>query len=137
MQTFLPIADFAESAKILDQKRLGKQRSEARQILKVLNSGEKEGGWRAHPAVKMWKGFELALIQYSNVIIAEWVLRGFRNDMLLIPTGIPPRSIKMPPWFGYEPFHASHRSNLLRKNPGYYAQFCWPEKSDLPYYWPV
>lgn len=133
MQTFLPVADFAESAKLLDQKRLGKQRSEARQILKALRVG---GGWRTHTAVRMWEGYELALIQYGNIIIAEWVLRGLRNDMELMPTGIPPRMIKMPPWLGHEPFHASHRSNLLRKNPEHYSRFGWLEGPDLPYYWP-
>lgn len=33
--------------------------------------------------------------------------------------------------------HASHRSNLLRKEPEYYTQFGWTEPPDLPYVWPV
>jgi hypothetical protein len=36
MQTFLPLPDFIESAKVLDYKRLGKQRVEAWQILKAI-----------------------------------------------------------------------------------------------------
>ena len=36
MQTFLPYPDFAESAKVLDNKRLGKQRVECLQIMKAL-----------------------------------------------------------------------------------------------------
>jgi len=32
MQTFLPYADFKESAQCLDYRRLGKQRVEAKQI---------------------------------------------------------------------------------------------------------
>lgn len=35
MQTFLPYPDFALSAKVLDNKRLGKQRLEAKQILEI------------------------------------------------------------------------------------------------------
>lgn len=35
MQTFLPYPDFAESAKVLDNGRLGKQRLEAKQILQI------------------------------------------------------------------------------------------------------
>jgi len=35
MQTFLPFPDFAESAKCLDNRRLGKQRVEAKQILRI------------------------------------------------------------------------------------------------------
>ena len=33
MQTFLPFADFAETAAVLDHRRLGKQRIEVLQIL--------------------------------------------------------------------------------------------------------
>lgn len=36
MQTFLPYADYAQSAAALDQKRLGKQRVETLQIMQVL-----------------------------------------------------------------------------------------------------
>ena len=35
MQTFLPYSSFTESAKILDWRRLGKQRVEGMQIIKV------------------------------------------------------------------------------------------------------
>src|SRR4051812_11825960 len=37
MQTFLPYADFAETARVLDPKRLGNQRTEALGILRVCN----------------------------------------------------------------------------------------------------
>jgi len=36
MQTFVPFADLAESARVLDQKRLGKQRVETHQVLQAL-----------------------------------------------------------------------------------------------------
>jgi len=41
-----------------------------------------------------------------------------------------------PAWLGTDTFHASHRSNLLRKDPDYYGQWGWTEPSDLPYIWP-
>src|SRR3546814_11842397 len=41
----------------------------------------------------------------------------------------------MPPWLGNAAFHASHRSNLLRKDPGFYGRYGWPEPPDLPYVW--
>jgi hypothetical protein len=41
-----------------------------------------------------------------------------------------------PPWLGLEIYHASHRSNLLRKDPVWYGKFGWIESPDLPYYWP-
>ena len=56
MQTFLPYPDFQKTAQCLDNKRLGKQRVEARQIISTLEG--KSNGWRNHPAVKMWKGYE-------------------------------------------------------------------------------
>jgi len=54
MQTFLPQISFKESAECLDNRRLGKQRVEAMQIMKALLLPEY--GWKNHPAVKMWKG---------------------------------------------------------------------------------
>jgi hypothetical protein len=130
MQTFLPYPDFYESARVLDYRRLGKQRVEARQILKALNVG---GGWLNHPAVKMWRGYENALVQYGNVMIQEWIRRGYKNTMSMIAI----ESYEMPPWMGNKDFHASHRSNLLRKDVSWYGRLKWTESDNLPYVWPV
>lgn len=131
MQTFLPYPDFMKSARCLDFRRLGKQRVECIQILNALRYG---GGWATHPAVKMWKGHEDALTLYMGVVIDEWIERGYVNSMEL---PIIASDIEMPLWFGDERFHASHRSNLLRKNPTYYGRFGWSEPDDLPYVWPI
>ena len=130
MQTFLPYPEFGKTAKVLDYRRLGKQRVEARQILGAIS---KVGGWSSHPAVRMWRGYEAALIFYSNVMIQEWVLRGNRNTMEILEHGI----VKLPSWVGDSAFHASHRSNLLRKDPSWYGKFGWSESPDIPYVWPV
>lgn len=134
MQTFLPYPDFVKSAATLDSRRLGKQRVEALQILRVLR-GESLG-WRNHPAVLMWHGYEDALGLYLNAMITEWERRGYANTMgrYPMPEG---EEIEMPAWLGDVALHASHRSNLLRKNPAYYGPFGWSEPPDLPYYWPV
>ena len=126
MNTFLPYLSFARSAKCLDRRRLGKQRLEARQILATLRRG---GGWRHHPAVRMWRGYEAALARYMNACIREWIRRGYRNTMRLARTGGKPR---MPPWLGDQAFHSAMRSNLLRKDP-YYSRFGWSEPPTLPY----
>jgi hypothetical protein len=42
-----------------------------------------------------------------------------------------------PPWLGDEGVHASHRSNLLRKDREFYSKYGWAESDDLPYVWPV
>jgi hypothetical protein len=54
MQTFLPVADFEESARLLDSPRLGKQRVETLQVLRALELPDY--GWASHPVVRMWRG---------------------------------------------------------------------------------
>lgn len=134
MQTFLPYPNFKTSAMVLDRSRLGKQRVETLQILNAL-MGLSEG-WRNHPATKMWAGYEGALWLYGQTMIGEWVDRGYQNNMVL-PGNFTTNDIEFPPWLGKPEFHASHRSNLLRKDPLWYGQFGWTETPDLAYVWPL
>lgn len=129
MQTFLPVPSLGLSVELLDTKRLGKQRVEAYQILRVLQGVTT--GWRNHPAVLMWKGYESALTHYMNLCIAEWIRRRRNNTMKILYT---PAKFLLPPWFGDDRLHASHRSNLKRKDPVHYSRFSEP--TDLPYFWP-
>lgn len=131
MQTFLPYPDFYASAQVLDRQRLGKQRVECLQLINTLLSG---GGWRNHPAARMWSGYEDALCRYMQEVIDEWVHRGYKNNMI-VPKHAADSAL--PPWFGDAAFHASHRSNLLRKDPIWYGQFGWSERPDLEYVWPT
>lgn len=133
MQTFLPYKDFKKTARCLDYKRLGKQRVEAMQILNVLEG--KSEGWKNHPAIKMWKGYEEALKLYMNTIIAEWLERGYNNTMLKAKIDL--SCLIFPPWIGKYKLHRSHKSNLLRKDYDYYKKFNWNVKDNLPYYWPT
>ena len=77
MQTFLPVPDFEASAAFLDKKRLWSQVREARQILNTLIGESK--GWRNHPAVKMWDGYEPALMEYYNAMLKEAKMRGIKT----------------------------------------------------------
>ena len=131
MQTFLPYADFDKSVQCLDFRRLGKQRVEAKQIIITLTEGSR---WFNHPAVLMWNGYIDALKLYMNKCIREWIHRGYKNTMTLADVST---QIQMPPWFGNNDFHASHRSNLLRKDIQWYSQFGWTEPTGLAYVWPV
>ncbi|WP_234470062.1 MSMEG_6728 family protein, partial [Streptomyces sp. MBT70] len=70
MQTFLPDSDFRRSALLLDRRRLGKQRVEALQVLRGLTVPGY--GWRRHPAVRMWSGYEEALVRYGLEICRVW-----------------------------------------------------------------
>ena len=130
MQTFLPYSDFKKSAQVLDYRRLGKQRVEALQIYKALTV--ENYGWSNHPIVKMWQGYENALLEYKNIMIQEWIDRGFNNTMGM-ETNIEPRIY--PPWLGNEELHASHRSNLLKKDYDYYSRFNWEEETGREYIW--
>ena len=128
MQTFLPYESFTKSAQVLDYRRLGKQRVEAKQILQAI---ENQTGWKNHPIVKMWTPYVPALKQYTNIIITEWIGRGYNNNMEFYDID----NVEYPDWLGDERFHASHRANLLRKDFDYYSQFKWRENSESPYVW--
>ena len=130
MQTFLPYADFKDSARCLDNKRLGKQRVEALQILKGIYIPDY--GWRHHPCVKMWKDYPHALQIYMNACIDEWVDRGFKNTMAKAKID---SFTELPPWIGNKLLHDTHKSNLLRKDINFYVQYNWSVPMDLQYYW--
>lgn len=145
MQTFLPYPSFEDSAKALDDKRLRNQRNEAKVILSTLlglyppTSRGYAGGWPNHPATKMWIGHEEALCRYGIAICAEALYRGWVNgDLTIFFESYLAKLPKTgdPVWVGCEKFHASHRSNLLRKDPTYQQK--WPhEPNNLPYVWPT
>ena len=137
MQTFLPYRDFTLSAQSLDYRRLGKQRVEALQIFNALSgiptkTGRSYRGWLNHPAVTMWRGYEEALLLYKNKMIEEWILRGYNNTMEMVGVS---ENVEMPHWLGKEKLHASHRSNLLRKDFKFYSRYGWNEPDNLEYYW--
>ena len=134
MQTFLPYSDFESSARVLDRQRLGKQRVEVLQILNALN-GESRG-WTSHPATRMWRGYVPALVSYGLAICAEWRARGYIDNCAGRIAAFADSGPTPPPWLGDPAFHASHRSNLLRKEPEHYRHFGWTDGPDLPYIWP-
>ena len=137
MQTFLPFESFTTSMMHIDNKRLGNQ--VYREGLTLLG-----GGWKNHPASKMWRGYECSLAHYCLRGAMEMVSRNYWKDEVCTrwityfqdkigefeDTGDPP-------WLGDERLHASHRANLLRKDPVHYGQFGWSENPDMEYYWPV
>lgn len=135
MQTFLPYPDFARSAQVLDRQRLGKQRVEVLQLLHAMHDG---GGWASHPATQMWRYYPSALVAYGLAVCDEWTARGYRDTCRakIVEYESPGDGCVLPYWVGNPAFHASHRSNLLRKLPAHYSQFGWTEPDDLPYVWP-
>lgn len=149
MQTFLPHADFEQSAGVLDHKRLGKQRVEVIQILRALT---RPGyGWAHHPAVLMWRGYEEALGRYGLSCAEAWLELGF-DDTCAATIAADLRTIgvdlvrtqdelarvgALPGWLGDEELHRSYRAALLRKDPGWYGPRFPGTSEDLPFRWPV
>ena len=139
MQTFLThyhddiqIA-FRRTASELDWQRLGKQRVEAYQILRAIMGFTK--GWVNHPCTLMWRDHYVLLELYHDVMIDEWVQRGYRNTMSK-KYGSWKQWPAKPEWFLPE-LVRSHQSNLIRKKPEHYKKL-WPDvPDDLPYIWPV
>lgn len=155
MQTFLPYKDFAMSAEALDSKRLNKQILEGYQILKVLSNKDPHAGWRNHPAVKMWRGYEHLLLDYVMSMVKEADKRGIKTDknvsnlMDLINTYGIDWGFDIPEWYENDVkmkrLTTTHKANLYKKDPQYYFEFypavaksnpCCPDRKEpCKYYW--
>jgi hypothetical protein len=142
VQTFLPYPSFTASAAALDPVRLGKQRVETLQLLRA--NTVPDYGWRHHPAAKMWAGHLPALVAYGLAMTDAWIalgradtvrsqLREFAPDV----DGVAQEALDLPRWIGDEAFHLAHRSNLVRKDPGFYRPRFGDVPDDLPYIWPT
>jgi hypothetical protein len=153
MQTFLPSANYIFAAQYLDNKRLNKQILEGYQILKVLSTNGK--AWRNHPAVLMWEGSEYHLYDYVQTMIKEAKYRGIKTDKneenieVLFKTMKNKWGSKTPEWYlnkdTLSRIVATHKANLYRKDPIYYAEHAKSvnSKYNTPccekclYYWPT
>jgi hypothetical protein len=147
IQTFLPKPDFAETAQVLDRQRLNKQALEAWQIMLTNLKLDPEGnhrepkGWYNHPAALMWRGHEMALLEYIRAMVSEWILRGYKSTILdkaeaTMVTAIDRGLVvypcaDMPAWYKVprtrNAITKSHRIALLSKNYEWYSQFGWRE----------
>jgi len=149
VQTFLPYPDFERSARVLDQRRLGKQRVECLQVVRGLTVPGY--GWRHHPAVKMWRGHLEALGRYTLTCCEVWV-EGGRADTCAatVVTDLGSAGVAtvrtqdelaaagaLPYWLGDPDFHRAHQSSLVRKDPDFYGPLFPDVPPDLDYVWPA
>jgi hypothetical protein len=148
VQTFVPYPDFAESAAVLDNKRLNKQLLEGRQVYHILTENRTHGAWVNHPAVKMWRNYDNALYAYLGAVKHECDMRGISTqknweaiNQMYHWNWDRGYNVVMPPWWGDERVHQSHRNNLYRKDPEYYAQFAHDQFLSCcdrcNYFWPT
>lgn len=138
MITFLPTSDFTESAAMLDSKRLGNQRVEARMILRWLRNPREYPRQQNAGYTIMWKGYDEALCVYYNSCCEEWARRGGKN-LVCQPEPVVKSRVKLPPWLGDDELHVTHRSALLHKLPEHYSKYGWKEEIPDPkvdYLWP-
>lgn len=136
MQTFVPSIDPLESVRVLDNKRLGKQRLECKQILSALMGWT--DGYLRHPATRMWAQDIPSLAYYASAACEEYVQRGFADSLGHWFTETFHARWVPPAWWGDDDVHQSHRSSLLRKDFGHYAEHFRPRctATDLVYVWP-
>ena len=133
MQTFLPYPAMRDSLDALDNKRLNKQVLETYQILKVLSGQSLSNAWRNHPAVLMWEGAESELWRYGMTAIAMADMRGIKTENNLANFKALSKIAALS-WSDNEPawrknpttvkrVTTTHKANLYRKDPIYYAEF--------------
>lgn len=164
MQTFLPYANFVRSANVLDKKRLFKQAVENIHIIGTLlglpkRDGNPRVGYKNHPVINMWRGYEQSLIFYHKAILDECIKRKINTSIpfpdidyqdgtityfQILKDKLIPNTLFLnlnraenPFWLGLPKFHMSHQSNLIRKDPVYYRSIFGHEiSSDFPYWYP-
>lgn len=144
----MPYKDYLESAIVLDKKRCWKQVVETKQILCILHYEDvpdiwKETkswnaqGWKNHPAVKMWEGYELSLANYYNVFLDHCLnvhkIKTKMEKLIVKSTPI------LPWWLGNEAFHRAMRARLIEKDKAFYLpKFPNDEGyNGSMYWWPV
>lgn len=162
MQTFVPLTgSFEETAAVLDRQRLNKQALEGWQILMTLLELDPQGnhrvpkGWVNHPAVKMWRGHEVALNNYIQAMVKEWKKRGYKSTigdkaqatlMRGLELGLLESPSTNPYWISdivlFKDIASSHRTALLNKDYEWYSQFRWSEDTGVKpetyeYIWPI
>jgi hypothetical protein len=82
----------------------------------VDNSSHENGyvigmGFKTHPCVTMWLGFETGLCYYINAHINEWISRGYKNNMATYPEA----EAIFPSWCNNSDVTDAFRANLLAK----------------------
>lgn len=141
MQTFMTHDNYMDTAKALDNKRLGKQRVEAYQILKALRGDYNDtGAWVNHPATVMWRNHQYELALYGLTISMEFYERGFDGYAMMMKFTDLCNDLQSgnresyPWWINHQLLHLTHQSNLMRKNAEFY-EFDVP--NNIPYVWPL
>jgi hypothetical protein len=149
MNTFLPYADYEQTAQCLRSRDLETQILHVRLLLDTLHEVDEltVQAWQNHPIVSMWRGHEAQLATYGLAMSEEWNNR----------TGNDPESeyfqwhldnvscvddfeMSKPKWMEdkrMEVVMSNHRGILLFKDAAWYSKFGWNVGPCSSYFWPV
>ena len=134
MQVFMPYIEPHKSVRCLDPSRQGNQ--VYRECYMVMVDKKV-----IHPASKIWVEHKHQLALYAlHGLMALWERKWYYPHWIDYFNDIADTTpdTGMPSIIGYGPFHASHRSQLLAKDYGWYSQFGWSEKpGSLDYVWEI
>jgi len=160
MHTWLPSSNYDSIPNFLDDVRLRKQRFDCLRIFRALS--DPSYGFQTHPVVRMWRGYEKNLFNYSCEICNGYLQRinsktsdeclneieqieidgltfgkAEKDWYSLVNSEWNKKHGSRPPWYSCEHIFSSHRAALLAKNPKWYTQFNWTEEPKIRYFWPV
>jgi len=153
IQTWLPLPDFAESARTLTDGHLQDQRLHVLELLEFYHSVEESQlpeEYEPHrlltneaPIIRMWKGYVPQLAEYGLECCEEWGVRKAMLDPLYehisfhLECAIGEEvDLTKPNWFGDVDFHLSHQAALLKKNRQHYQRYFMAD-GDRAVVWPV
>lgn len=142
MITWMTRMSFLDTAEDLSTDLLVQGIQESHQLFEDLLTGVE----RDDPTARIWQGFERALGAYSMSLGVELSRRGVRSARHLSTIAlfrewnrgargdIP--EFEHPPWLFDTDVLRAHRSNLVRRWPGDFAD-SWTKTPELwPYLWP-
>lgn len=138
-RTWCPEREARLGASRLNRQHLVAQLGEGSIVLRALLEPCDGAGWRHHPAVRMWRGYERAFLAYLWAHLVEAESRGFFVDNFrwrfiqgYAAVGLLTPAV-MPWWWGGR-IHERERAVLVARFPGHYVKF-WPDVSPLNGYW--
>lgn len=135
---------FGRTAQDLERVTLGYQIEQAFDVFVALTTEAETDVPDTHPVLRMWEGYEIALAAYGMELGLEFTVgRHMAEDRFWqFSAGVKAFKKSMnetylaPPWKDDADVCRSHRSNLMRRQPGVYGD-TWPRTPELmPYLWP-
>lgn len=148
MMIYMTRMSYGKSAADLRDADLHSCMTRGHELFDVLTGATKSDSYSKNSPVKgMWRGYEYALGIYVMMSGMEWCYRrGFAGHKSFWPVFKGIQELKhydkdfvyeVPPWFRDTDVLASHRSNLVRRDPLTYEDTWHVCPQNWPYLWPI